>query len=79
MLFSVSVNAYLFAILVKTLKLYLTVDNGEQGIIRASPYVIAGMNFRPTLSYQNISCQYELTVGALNAKSFGLAVKSVLG
>ena len=79
MSFSVSVNAYLFAILVKTLKLDLTVDNGKQSIVRTSSYVIAGMNFCSALSYQNITGKNKLTVGALNTKSLGLAVTAVLG
>ena len=79
MSFSVSVNAYLFTILVKTLELNLTVDNGEQGIIGAFSDVIAGMDLSPTLSYQNITCQHKLPIGALNAKSLGLTVTAVLG
>lgn len=76
---SVSVNAYLFAILIKALKFYLTVDRCEERVIGALLNVVAGVDLGASLSYEDIARKYVLSVGTLNSESLGFAVASVLG
>lgn len=75
---SVSVNAYLLSVATNTLKLYLAVNECEQGIIGASAHIVSGMNVSTALSYENVTRKNKLSVSALNAKSLGLGVTSVL-
>ena len=42
-------------------------------------YVRAGMNFRTSLANKDVACENCLTIAALHAKSFRLAVSTVVG
>ena len=56
-----------------------TVDLGIQRIVAALADIGSRMNLGTTLTIQDISCQYKLTVCTLRAKSLGLGITTVLG
>lgn len=64
-----SVNADFFAALSVTLKLDLSVNESEEGVIGTLANAVARMNVSAALSYKDVACKNELTVGTLNAKS----------
>ena len=74
-----SVNADLLSVATYALKLNLAVNKSEQGIIGASANIVSGVNVSAALSYKNVARKDKLSIRALNAKSFGLGVTSVLG
>ena len=78
-LLNVSVNGNLLSVAAYALKLYLAVNHSEQSVIGASAYVVSGVDVSSALSYKNIAREHELTVRALNAKSFGLGVTTIFG
>lgn len=73
------VNADLLSVTTYALKLYLAVNEREQGIVGASAHIVSGVNVSAALSYENVAREDELTVSALNAKSLGLGIASILG
>ena len=57
------------AVLAHTLELDLAVDQSEQGVVLADTDVVARMNVRASLTNEDVTSQYELTVSSLYAKS----------
>jgi len=72
------VNAYLFTI-VFILELDFAVHKREQRVVAAASDVVAGVNFRSALTYENITGQYELTVRTFYAEALRVTVASVFG
>ncbi len=75
----VCVNADLLLATCLVLKLYLTIDESEEGMVGAHADVVAGMNSCASLSDDDIAGDNGLAVGLLNTKSLGLTVTTVLG
>ena len=73
------INADFFAVFAETLKANLTVCKCEKSIVLAFAYVCAGMDFCSSLSYKDVACKNELTVGALCTESFGFGITAVTG
>jgi len=73
------VNADLLAVAAKALEAYLAGHEGEQGVVGALAYARARVDLCAPLSYQDISGEYMLAVGAFYAKAFGLAVAAIPG
>lgn len=73
------INADFFAVFAKALKANLTVYKCEKSIVLAFAYVCAGMDFCSSLSYKDVACKNELTVGALCTESFGFGITAVTG
>ena len=73
------VNRNLLTILAQTLKTHHAVSLGEQSIVSADTYVLAGVEVGAALAHQDVACQNELTVSALGAKALGLGITAVLG
>ena len=46
------------------------VGESEQSIVGTFTDIFAGVDLASSLSYENVSGQYELTVGSLNTKTF---------
>ena len=61
------------------LKLNLTIDQSEQGVILAYANVFACANCGASLSDDDVAGYNGLTVCFLNAKTLGLAIATVLG
>ena len=55
------------------------VYESEQRIVFTDTYVRAGMNLRASLANENVPCENRLTVASFYAKSFSLAVSTVVG
>ena len=73
------INASLFLIFAHSFVTNDAVNKREERIVFADTYVRAGMNFRASLANENITRENCLTVAALCAKTFSLAVSSVVG
>ncbi len=65
-----TVDAYLLALFVVTLKLHIAVDLCKQRIVAANADTVAGMKFGSALTYQNAARADVLTVSGLDAKPF---------
>ena len=74
----VSVYANLLLVLGLLLKLYLAVDESKESIILTDTYVVTGMDSSSSLSNDDISCKYSLSVSLLYAKTLRLTVSAVL-
>ncbi len=73
-----SVNAYTSSAACDVFKLYLTVDESEQSIIRTTTYIVAGMDVSTSLTKNDVAGDNVGTVCLLNAKTLGFAVTAVL-
>ena len=78
-LFCNGVDRNLFAVSAYSFKLNGAVDKREKRIVFADAYVVAGLELRAALSNQNVACKNVLTVSALYAEHFGVAVSAVVG
>lgn len=76
---SVGVNADLLLASCLMLEFDPTVDQCEEGVIRAHADILAGMNSSSSLSDDDIAGDNGLTIGLLNAKPLGLGITAVLG
>jgi hypothetical protein len=75
----VSVKANLLLRSGLLLKLNLTIDQSEEGVILTHAYVITGAYSGSSLSDDDVAGYYGLTVSLLNAKALRLTVTAVLG
>ena len=73
------INASFFLIFAHSFVTNDAVNKREERIVFADTYVRAGMNFRASLANENVTRENRLTVAALRAKAFCLAVSSVVG
>ena len=54
-------------------------------VVETEPEIVDAPDAKPLtdvkgdVSYENVSCQYELTVGSLDAETFRLGISSVFG
>jgi hypothetical protein len=71
------INAYLQPRPVFPFKIHHTINQGKEGIIRSFADINPGVELRPPLPYQNISCTNELPAEPFDAKALGLAVPAV--
>ena len=78
-LFRFCVNGNLLSVTSETLELHLAVNEREQSVIGADAYVVARVNVRAALSYENVARENELSVSALYTQSLGLGISTVLG
>jgi len=76
---SVGVYADLLFILCLLLELNFAVDKSEEGVIGSHSDVVAGMDGRSSLSYDDVAGKDVGTVSLLDAESLGFAVAAVLG
>ena len=75
----VGINACFFLVFAHSFITNNAVNKSKQRIVFADAYVRAGMNFRASLANENVPCEYRLTVASFHAKSFRLAVSTVVG
>lgn len=73
------INACLFFVFAQSFIPNNAVDKREKGVVFADTYVCAGVDFRTTLTNENVPCEHCLTVATLRAKSFRFAVSTVVG
>ena len=73
------INASLFLVFAHSFVTNDAVNKREERIVCTDTYVRAGMNFRASLANENVTRENCLTVAALRAKTFCLAVSSVVG
>lgn len=66
---SLGVNAYLTSAACNMLELNSSVDEREECIVGAATYVITGMDSSTSLTENNATGSYVLTVSSLNAKA----------
>ena len=59
------------------LESYNAVDKCIESVVLADAYVVADVELSASLSYQNVACQNELTVGSLNTLPCLLASKNL--
>ena len=71
-------NAYFLAVAAHALEFYLAIFESEQGIVAADAYVLSWMNVSTSLTVQDVTSQYELTVCAFCAKTLGFRVTAGL-
>lgn len=57
---------------------HLAILEGEKRVVVADAHVVARMEARTALADQNGTCQYGLSIVALDAQSLAVAVASVL-
>lgn len=55
-----------------------TVNECEQRIVFADTYVRTGVNLRTSLTNENVACKNALPVATLRAKTFCLAISTVV-
>jgi hypothetical protein len=60
------------------LKLNLSLNKSEQGVVLTHTNACAGLDGRTSLSNDDVSGNYVLTVSLLHAETLGFAVTSVL-
>ena len=75
----VGINACFFLVFAHSFITNNAVNKSKQRIVFADAYVRAGMNFRTSLANKDVACENCLTIAALHAKSFRLAVSTVVG
>ena len=61
------------------LKLYLTCNESIDGLIGTDTDVVAGMDMRASLSYDDVAGDNTLTVCLLDAETLGFGISAVLG
>lgn len=72
------INGNLLTVLAHSFKPYNTVDKRKECVVLADTYVIAGLKLAAALSYKDITCKHELTVGTLHAQTLGVTVSAVV-
>ena len=72
------VNANLLLVLGLLLELNVSVNKSEKGVILTDTNVVTGMDSCSSLSYDDVTCKYCLSVSLLNTKTLGFAVTAVL-
>ena len=75
---SLRINRYLLAVSAQSFKSYNTVSSCEQCVIRAAAYVLTRVDVSSSLTNENVSGNYCLTVSTLNAESLSLGITAVL-
>ena len=58
---------------------YDAVHEREKRVVFTDTYVCAGMDFRSSLTNENVASEHGLTVATFRTESFCLAVSSVVG
>ena len=72
-----SVYANLLSTAGNVLELNSSIDKREKSIVSSDTYVLTGVDFSSTLSYENIACDNCLSVSLLNAKALRLGITAV--
>jgi hypothetical protein len=62
-----------------SVKLYLAVRSGKQGVILAAPNVITGVNLGASLANNDATCGNFLSAKNFNAKAFAFGIATVAG
>ena len=75
----VSVNAYLLLVLSLLLELDLAVNQCKQSVVLTDTNVVTGVDRGASLSYDDVACNYCLSVSLLYAKALRLTITAVLG
>ena len=75
----VGINACFLFVFAHSFEPNYAVYESEQRIVFTDTYVRAGMNLRASLANENVPCENRLTVASFHAKSFSLAVSTVVG
>ena len=78
LLLRVGINACFFLVFAHSFIPNDAIYESEQGVVFADTYVRAGMNFRTSLTNENVASENCLTVATLHAKSFRFAISTVV-
>src|SRR5687767_13975709 len=70
-------DAYLLAFLGRIAKEHLTVDEGEQRVVSAHPYVLARSDLRAAMADNDRAGPHHLAVAALHAEPLPVAVAAI--
>ena len=73
------INADLLLGRTDSLILYETVDLSKKSVVRSDSDIVTGMDLRAALPYDDVACDYALTVALLSSESLGLGLTTVLG
>ena len=72
------INACLFLVFAHSFVPNDAVNKREERIVFTDTNVRAGVDFRTSLADENVTCEHRLTVATLRAKSFRLAISTVV-
>ena len=75
----VGINACFFLIFAHSFVANYAVNQSEQRIVFTDTNVRARVDFRTSLTNEDVPCKYGLTIAALRAKTFRFAVSTVVG